>query len=388
MYNAATINEGFAGLVGWRNPYDPAYPAVPEELSGSASGLYFQDAHPLITLENLWSSAPEFDKYDYPENPAAITTFYNWLKAQQQAAIVGLLSEMTTRRKLADAGKTLLENRMLFDGMGNYNDRIIKRGRFVYIELRLKAQKGLKYTIPGIGLQIDTPQQGLPIYVYSPTSYTPVEIIPVNITKPLSVQWVEFPEPLVLEPGSGADAGGYFVGYYEDDLVGQAINRATTWGQPPCFGCSGYSYESYIKYSKYMAITAGSVSSNYFSDFEDNLFDVSGITANGSTNWGMNLKINVACDLTTFFLENKALFPQAIAHAVAVKLLSVIAYSTRVNALQDKTRALAMMDIDATRKDAFIHKYNALIDGLNVDFSGINAFCMPCTKKGLRLGAV
>ena len=66
MIRIPDIVTALKPLVGWRQSYNPAE-AINNELLMSESGLYYQDAHPLMTLNNITSVMPDDFKYQYPE---------------------------------------------------------------------------------------------------------------------------------------------------------------------------------------------------------------------------------------------------------------------------------------------------------------------------------
>ncbi len=63
MFNVNTIKTAFSGMIGLRNTNDPDYPI--STLTGASEYVYFNDYHPLITFENLYSIAPNYDAFDY-----------------------------------------------------------------------------------------------------------------------------------------------------------------------------------------------------------------------------------------------------------------------------------------------------------------------------------
>ena len=68
MLRAKHIQDSLLGLVGWKQT-DDANPdlLLSSNLLGSESGLYYQQAHPLLTLNNMASIAPDFSDYSKPE---------------------------------------------------------------------------------------------------------------------------------------------------------------------------------------------------------------------------------------------------------------------------------------------------------------------------------
>jgi hypothetical protein len=65
MYNVKELKDGLKDLVGWRQNDNPNGAQLIDMLT-SESGLYFNDEHPMLTIDNLYSIAPDFDTYVYP----------------------------------------------------------------------------------------------------------------------------------------------------------------------------------------------------------------------------------------------------------------------------------------------------------------------------------
>ena len=66
MIRIPDIVTALQPLVGWRQSYNPAE-AIDTELLQSESGLFFQDAHPLMTLNNVAAIMPDDFIFQYPE---------------------------------------------------------------------------------------------------------------------------------------------------------------------------------------------------------------------------------------------------------------------------------------------------------------------------------
>ena len=66
MIRINEIQEAMLHLVGWEQSYDPQQ-QIDESLTLTESGLVFQQAHPMVTLENVRAVMPEDYMYQYPE---------------------------------------------------------------------------------------------------------------------------------------------------------------------------------------------------------------------------------------------------------------------------------------------------------------------------------
>ena len=58
MYRIKEIQDALMHVVGWEQSFDPAK-AIDTHLTQTESGLYFQGAHPLLTLYNMAAIMPE-----------------------------------------------------------------------------------------------------------------------------------------------------------------------------------------------------------------------------------------------------------------------------------------------------------------------------------------
>ena len=65
MYRIKEIQDALLHVVGWEQSYNPAT-AIDEALTQTESGLYFQGAHPLLTLANVASIMPDEWGFQYP----------------------------------------------------------------------------------------------------------------------------------------------------------------------------------------------------------------------------------------------------------------------------------------------------------------------------------
>src|SRR6478735_5786344 len=64
MYRLKDIQAKLLHLVGWQQAYDPAK-SIDESLTVTESGLYFQGAHPLLTLDNVSAIMPDDYTFKY-----------------------------------------------------------------------------------------------------------------------------------------------------------------------------------------------------------------------------------------------------------------------------------------------------------------------------------
>lgn len=65
MYRLKEIQDALLHVVGWEQSYDPAK-AIDDNLTQTESGLTFQGAHPLVTLDNVRAIVPDDFVFQYP----------------------------------------------------------------------------------------------------------------------------------------------------------------------------------------------------------------------------------------------------------------------------------------------------------------------------------
>ena len=193
MIRIAEIQEGLLHLIGWRQSYDANDGVISEALTQSESGLYYQDAHPLLTLQNLQSIAPDFSNISYPAHSTEETyakgvvvtdsdkhykslkavpeniqitdteywietnPFSEWLETKTKACITKAISCYVNEKVAKGTYKTLCEKKTLFDGTGRIYDTIKNKNNVVGFEIVPIRAKGVTTKINRIGLQFSEP---------------------------------------------------------------------------------------------------------------------------------------------------------------------------------------------------------------------------------------
>ena len=417
MFNPPLIQATFQGLVGMLQPNDPNVPQIP---TGSAllqtdTGLYMQNIHPLVTIDNLYFAAPDFTIYKWsswvsgqayvatniinftdgnlykcilgvtsattPPNDAThwviYTPFLNWLTQLYKQASTNYIGEIVKRKKLLKMGKALLEKQELYRGYGNQNSLIVGLGRAVGFELKPAAVDGLLMQINQIGVQLSAAQSELNMYLYHTSQAAPLNIFHVNGIAKQTFDWQPLTDCILGFKTNNTDTSGvYYLVYYEADLTGQAVGKTWDFTTAPCPGCDNVNAAAYNKWSKYTRIRTIEVAPQHL-DPARNIFDYNYISYNNNTNYGLNLSISVRCDLTQRIIDTRLLFGDGFAKQLAYEALKVIAYSSRVNPYNDKVNKMAMADLDPKVSGSFILDWNDAIDATNMDLTGFSKSCMP-----------
>ena len=429
MFDAATIQAGFSTLIGWRESENTELPPLTAALKTSTSGLYFNDSHPLATIENLDATGPNYDgvahaTYSAPttyalndvvryngvtyislanantgHTPSTSPTwwkaqFNNYLEQLTNTAIINMVQRVIVDKQLTGASKALLDEVKLFDRDGRITSTIIPQSRFVGFELRAKNYEGLVATIRQIGYQFSEVQAGLKIYLFHSSQSTAVATYTLTTTTANSMQWFA---PVGFDLNfckySKTDAGGaWYIGYYEDDISGQAINRDIDLTVEPCGTCwaDAYNYFAWQMRNRFFRITPCVFENKYLNG--TSLPDLDGCGYIGNMNFGMNLGLSVYCDLTDFFVSNKALFTRALWKQMAHDVIRSIAFSTRMDGITQTLRSDAYVELkgDPTRpyKSGLEYELTKEYEALNISISDVNSPCLSKKNKGIKVGGI
>lgn len=385
MYNLATLATCLAPLLWFRqSPAGVAdepqlavellAPVAPQPVAGPVA---MQDVHPLLTVRNIRQAAPEV--------PGAGTTIAAQLSAyltQLRTAAVGkVLAEFTTRKKLTGAGKTVLQDAQLTNRSGEFARKVIKQGRFVGFALQLLpgAVRDVAVRISSVGTQLSEPDPSFRLFLFHSSQADAVAIYPLPRRDRVYFEWTTIEVPL-----SQYEGGEWCLGYFEDDLAGQAVDLQHDFGSRPGT-CCGSDFLHYDKWAPYVQVRGFAVPEAWAAP---GLW--SGIVNYvPGTNFGLNLKLSAECDLSDYFCRHRALFTTALQLQLAVDLLNAMAYSTRNNGVSAAVQTLALTELNnRPGQPGLLTKLEKAIEALDVDLSGVSKPCLPCQTNGIRWGAV
>lgn len=383
MYRAEVIKEKFLNLLGWRHHHNPVEYTIKEELTKSETGQYYQDMHPLLTLDNIRSIAPEFDNENYDE------LFSDWLKVKTQASILKAVESFYSR-KLADKTVTnLLESKVLFDGAGRMTDVVRPTNSLAGFELIPIRAEGVTLKIEKIGLQFN--QNGnFILYVFHSSNPEPIKTIEVEYTKNGGIQWLEQADLYLPYMSENTDAGGsWFICYNQKELPEgmKAIEKNRDWSKEPCRSCSRVDYSNWEAWSKYLEVHPFKVPATD----EVKMWDISDNLYTYTTNYGLNLQVTMECDLTDILVTQRRAFQNVIGLQLAADMIREFAYNPnfRINRMQQnfsRNELLYELDGDSQgyKKSGILHRLEKAMEALRIDTTGINRICMPCRSEGIR----
>lgn len=407
MYNVSTIKTDLS-IIGWRQNSDPTGEQL-TSMTTSTSGLYYQDEHPLLTLDNLYSIAPDFDQYEYPTfddtktdyqvgnivvdssiiyqsikvdgvaNSITNTEFWivyspftEWLREKTEAGIIQAINDWYSKKSKFSTVQNLLSRETIFDCVGDFDDIQENTGKVVGQYIRPMNSKNVGLKIHELSLQMSQ-NQTVTVKLFKKGTKTPMVEESFVYDKDGGVQWFTPSEPDKWELFGGEM---YFIGYDQDVIAGNAINALKDHDFR--FG--------YFPTGKFYNVQSFLVES----DFAE-MWNESDVTYSTASNFGLNYKISVGCDYTEFIVQQKDLFKIAISKKVAMNLLRELVFNpnslvNRNESNIDKKMLLYEIDGDSQSTEgnnrSIKEQYDNAIMDIQFDTTGIDKVCLPCRRKG------
>lgn len=426
MIRINDILDTLCGLIGWRQAYDAnSAIAIADSLTQSESGLYYQDSHPLLTLTNVASLAPDFAnnhwqeydprkeykggsvvKYDgvlykaksnIPigrppmEDRRWLETFpfSEWLEAKTRAYVQKAITRYYNERMAKGTARSVLESKTLFDQAGRLTDTEAYGHKLVGMEIVPVRSNGVVTQIDKIGLQFNAPCY-VTLYLMHSSQAAPLRTTQLHYTKSGgSLQWFTLDEPMYLPYISeDIDAGGSYYLVYEQDADARAIIKNRDWSAAPCNACSRTEYTSYLAWSKWLEVHPFEVVDGAYTVGE--MWDLADNSYTYKSNHGINLSVSVVCDLTDFIVKHRLEFADLILKSVAVDFLREFVYNPNVRTNRNSlnvSKPDLMMQLDGNPelgRTGLSAELDKAYKALNFNFAGINRVCQPCNNHGIR----
>ena len=427
MIRIADIQDKMLHLVGWKQSYDLSDIMLSSNLTQTESGMYFQQIHPLLTLDNLRSIAPDFQNYnwqvhdvnkaykfgevvriddslykaiqDVPAETDILDSEYwtetnpfsEWLEEKTKASIVKLVNKFINMKLADKATKSLIENKILFDGTGRLTNKIENRNRLVGFEIDTVRSKGVTVKIDKIGLQMTEPGS-YTLYIFHSSNPEPIYTLTFEKTKANNLEWFK-PKDDILLPYESAntDAGGsWYLVYKQSELPenAQAIYKDRDWSTGPCKACSRSEFLAYQAWSRYIEVHPFYIS-------EDEEFDPEIMNFTYDKNYGINLEVSAYCDLTDFIIKQRAMFQDVLSKQVAIDFLREFAYNPNVRTNRHSINAskldiLTELDGDANsmRQSGLSYELDIALKALSISTQGLDRVCLQCVNNGIKYRSI
>ena len=434
MVRAVDIQEKLLHLIGWEQNYDTSDLKISDALTVSESGLYFQQIHPLLTLQNMSCIAPDFKNMTFEEYDAEkpyskgniikyesllykalqnsvgkqpdieseywveTNPFSEWLESKTKASIQKAISRYCNEKIAQGTYKTLCENRTLFDGTGRLVDVVKNKKNLVGFEIVPIRAKGITTKINKIGLQFTEPGE-YTLYLMHSSMDAPVKIIKLNKIRKNSIEWFSLDDVYLPYQSDDNDAGGsWYLCYFQSELPegSQAIRKNKDWSKEPCGSCSRKELLAWQAWSKYIEVHPFFVNEELVEIEEElHLWDVENNQYTYDNNYGLNLEITISCDITDFIIEQRMLFQDIIAKQVAVDMLREFAYNANVRTNRHSINAsrldiLYEVDGDSSsmKKSGLSYQLDMAFKAINISTQGIDRVCLPCKNNGIKYRTV
>lgn len=435
MVRANDIQEKLLCLIGWEQNYDTSDLKISDALTVSESGLYFQQIHPLLTLQNMSCIAPDFNNITFPEYNSEkeyskgnvvdyqgtqykalqkaqgkqpdieseywveTNLFSEWLESKTKASIQKAIARYCNEKTVEGTNKPLCESRTLFDGTGRLVDTVKNKKNLVGFEIIPVRAKGVTTKINKICLQF-TKAGEYTLYLMHSSMDAPVKIIKLNKIRDNSAEWFTVDDLYLPYQSEYNDAGGsWYLCYFQSELPegSQAIRKDKDWSKEPCGSCSRRELITWMAWSKYLEIHPFFVNEELINTEDESLhlWDVENNQYTYDNNYGLNLEVTVSCDITDFIVEQRMMFQDVIAKQVAVDMLREFAYNSNVRTNRHSINAsrldiLYEVDGDSSsmKKSGLSYQLDMAFKAIKLSTSGIDRVCLPCRNNGIKYRTV
>lgn len=435
MVRANDIQEKLLHLIGWEQNYDTSDLKISDALTVSESGLYFQQIHPLLTLQNMSCIAPDFKNITFPEYNSEkeyskgnvvdyqgtqykalqkaqgkqpdieseywveTNLFSEWLESKTKASIQKAIARYCNEKTVEGTNKPLCESRTLFDGTGRLVDTVKNKKNIVGFEIIPVRAKGVTTKINKICLQF-TKAGEYTLYLMHSSMDAPVKIIRLNKIRDNSAEWFTVDDLYLPYQSEDSDAGGsWYLCYFQSELPegSQAIRKNKDWSKEPCGSCSRRELLAWMAWSKYLEIHPFFVNEELINTEDEglHLWDVENNQYTYDNNYGLNLEVTVSCDITDFIIEQRMMFQDVIAKQVAVDMLREFAYNSNVRTNRHSINAsrldiLYEVDGDSSsmKKSGLSYQLDMAFKAIKLSTSGIDRVCLPCRNNGIKYRTV
>ena len=334
--------------------------------------------------------APDNSEYWEETNP-----FSEWLENKTKASIQKAISRYAVEKNAGKTYTTLCENRTLFEGTGRLVDTVKNRQNLVGFEIVPVRAKGVTTKINRIGLQFTKPGT-YKLYLMHSSRAEPIQTIELEKTN-TSFEWFTLTDVYLPYQSENNDAGGsWYLVYRQSELPegSQAIRKDRDWSKGPCKACTRREYLSWMAWSKYIEVHPFYISEELVEE-GPTLWDVENNTYTYDNNYGINLDVTVACDITDFIVEQRMMFQDVIAKQLAVDMLKEFAYNANVRTKRHSINAsridiLYELDGDSSsmKQSGLSYQLDMAYKAIKLSTSGISRICLPCGNGGIKYRSI
>ena len=223
MYRPSDIKANLTDLWGWRQNYDVEEFTIADSLTETTTGQYYQEIHPLVTLDNIKALAPDFKNITYPTwligtqyrvgdrvtlaassyrakmdsigqtpetNPTQwerFDAFSEWLENKTEASVLKAIRSFWDAKMADNEMRNILENKTLFNGTGRIKDLIPNGSNFVGFELVPIRANGITLKVDKLSnktLVFSSSEEDYKVKMYLKEGLPPKNKIRRRVTRP------------------------------------------------------------------------------------------------------------------------------------------------------------------------------------------------------------
>lgn len=420
MYRLTDIVEAFKGLVGWEGS------SLDQSVRDSESGLFFQEAHPLLTLRAMRGIMPEGMARAYPEfannnsyekgdivskndkayrslidnNTEGLNDNSAWeeydllndyLNDLEVRGIKKVITRFIRDKVIGVETKNIIDRRTLFDGVGRLANRVPNDGKIVGFEIEPLRADGVTMKIEKVGLQFTGNVGGVHLYLFHSSKLDPVwdKEFTIDSSNYLWFDAELFLPYLTNETNAG---GAWYLVYYQPNLPDymEAVNFGRDWSREPCGTCNKGDLVLYQTMNKFVTLSPFYVKVD---DWDGTLWDVNDMIYSNQNNYGINLLFSMGCDVSDIMIAERLTFANVIQLQVASDALRTLALNPEVavNRVQynaDRDNILYETDGNGQGIKGLNGDLEKAYKALSFDTKGLSPICLGCKNKGIRYGTI
>ena len=318
MINVIKIQTALAGLVGFKQPYNPDYAIVDANNQLSSSGYYVTD-NPYAKIEYIK------DNQDYID--ISRNEFNLLLRDIKNSSIVNVCNQVFSEYDFID--RTLL-----FKNASNKIDVDTLPNGFVGYHIRTTKQKNIAFKINRVLLDFEG-TGSFTLYLWNSSRKNPIKAKLITIStdhQEVLLDWE-------IDETDTTYKGDYFIGYISNNLTVAPYKRE--WQAGNVLSNPTYVDFERVKVPNHLTTT---------------LFDLDKLEGL-SEDTGLNLDVTVYDDYTDFIINNKMLFARAIQVDSIISCIQLYVSSLRSNSNQAQSAQLyekLMIELKGTGSESTV----------------------------------
>lgn len=336
MVNTTSIQQAFAGLVGWRQPLDPAYAIVDADNLLSSSGQYFQDISALVKVETLRNCVNYNDLTD--------EEFNDILRNIYTSAINKIMNALFY-------DNDLISNNLLFDYECDWTHKLTPSTAFVGYEIDVADSNKMTTIINNVKLSFDGVDD-VKLLLFHSSKKNPIKTINISTVENDEVESVINWE---LSHANNKSGGKYYLGYLTSYLTASAYDRLFESANiQNCFNLCRFTSMIVPEWDS------------------ETLFDVNN-KEYASFTWGLNFDISEYHDFTSLVLSNKNRFVNILMLQVAAEVIDLIIHSDRINGVEANATSKALWELNGSYFNPEMPKVVGIIPKLKAELAELKS---------------